>query len=129
VLSVGNDDDTTANGSSLIDEIVRDGARRMLAAALEAEANAYVAELADQRDENGQRLVVGNGYQGNLDVIMPYRTPANGALTDWHEDRNTIRRKVRASACSTRARMTCWKILRDYRRAAIAHLHNIALAG
>lgn len=57
VLSVVNDD-----GSSLIDEIVREGARRMLAAALEAEVNAYIAELADQRDECGRRLVVRNGY-------------------------------------------------------------------
>lgn len=32
------------------DEIVREGARRMLAAALEAEGDAYTAELADQRD-------------------------------------------------------------------------------
>jgi transposase-like protein len=62
VLSVVNDDGTTANGSSLIDEIVREGARRMLAAALEAEVNAYIAELADQRDEHGRRLVVRNGY-------------------------------------------------------------------
>ncbi|WP_181803068.1 IS256 family transposase [Streptomyces shenzhenensis] len=62
MLSVVNDDGTTANGSALIDEIVRDGARRMLAAALEAEVNAYIAELADQRDENGRRLVVRNGY-------------------------------------------------------------------
>ncbi len=30
-------------GGSLIDEIVRDGARRMLAAALEAEVGAYIA--------------------------------------------------------------------------------------
>ncbi|WP_078894350.1 IS256 family transposase [Streptomyces sp. CT34] len=57
-----NDDGTTANGSSLIDEIVREGARRMLAAALEVEDNAYIAELADQRDENGRRLVVRNGH-------------------------------------------------------------------
>jgi hypothetical protein len=47
VLSVVNDDGTMANGSSLIDEIVREGARRMLAAAREAEVNAYVAELAE----------------------------------------------------------------------------------
>jgi hypothetical protein len=53
-----NDDGSTANGSSLIDEIVREGARRMLAAALEAEVNAYIAELADRRDERGHRLVV-----------------------------------------------------------------------
>ncbi|CAM5264936.1 hypothetical protein SANTM175S_07037 [Streptomyces antimycoticus] len=33
----------------------------MLAAALEAEVNEYIAELADQRDESGRRLVVRNG--------------------------------------------------------------------
>ncbi|MFF9396156.1 IS256 family transposase [Streptomyces griseoluteus] len=62
MLSIVNDDGTTANGSSLIDEIVREGARRMLAAALEAEVKAYIAELANQRDETGRRLVVRNGY-------------------------------------------------------------------
>ncbi|MGW2650529.1 IS256 family transposase [Streptomyces sp. NPDC001393] len=62
MLSVVNDDGTTVNGSCLIDEIVREGARRMPAAALEAEVNAYKAELADQHDENGRRLVVRNGY-------------------------------------------------------------------
>jgi transposase-like protein len=47
---------------SLIDEIVREGARRMLAAALLAEADAYCAQFTAERDENGQRLVVRNGY-------------------------------------------------------------------
>ncbi|WP_399895403.1 IS256 family transposase [Streptomyces sp. BBFR51] len=61
MLSVVNADATTETGS-LIDDIVREGARRMLAAALEAEVNAYIAELADQRDENARRLVVRNGY-------------------------------------------------------------------
>ncbi|WP_019072004.1 IS256 family transposase [Streptomyces hokutonensis] len=61
MLSVVNADGTTETGF-LIDDIVREGARRMLAAALEAEANAYIAELDDQRDENGRRLVVRNGY-------------------------------------------------------------------
>lgn len=51
LLSVVNADATTADGSSLIDEIVREGARRMLAAELEAEVNAHIAELADQRDD------------------------------------------------------------------------------
>jgi putative transposase len=45
----------------LIDEIVRDGARRMLDAALEAEVAAYIAAQADQIDERGRRLVVRNG--------------------------------------------------------------------
>ena len=47
---------------SLLDDIVREGARRMLAAALEAEVAAYLAELADERDESGRRLVVRNGH-------------------------------------------------------------------
>ncbi|MET8372758.1 IS256 family transposase [Micromonospora profundi] len=51
-----------ASGGSLIDEIVRDGARRMLAAALEAEVGAYIAAHADQVDEQGRRLVVRNGH-------------------------------------------------------------------
>ncbi len=46
MLSVVNADGSTPNGS-LIDEIVREGARRMLAAAPESEVNAYIAELAD----------------------------------------------------------------------------------
>ncbi|MFG2827283.1 transposase [Streptomyces sp. NPDC048434] len=39
-----NDDGTTRSGSP-IDEIVREGARRMLAAVLEAEVNQHVVEL------------------------------------------------------------------------------------
>lgn len=62
MLSVVNDDGTTAKGSSLIDEIVREGARRMLAAALKAEVNAYIAEFAGERDGNRRRLVVRNGF-------------------------------------------------------------------
>jgi putative transposase len=47
--------------SSLIDRIVREGARRMLAAALQAEVDAYIAQFAGERDGNGHRLVVRNG--------------------------------------------------------------------
>ena len=39
--------------SSLIDQIVREGARSMLAAALQAEVAAYIGQFADVRDENG----------------------------------------------------------------------------
>ncbi|MHB8449293.1 MAG: IS256 family transposase [Mycobacteriales bacterium] len=49
-------------GGSLLDEIVRDGARRMLGAALVAEVDAYVAAHAGELDEAGRRLVVRNGY-------------------------------------------------------------------
>src|ERR1700722_14846498 len=47
--------------SSLIDQIVRDGARQMLAAALQAEGAAYVDQFGGVRDEDGRRLVVRNG--------------------------------------------------------------------
>ncbi|MEV6808947.1 hypothetical protein [Streptomyces sp. NPDC051129] len=61
MLNVVSDDGTTPNGS-LIDEIVPDGARRMLAVALEAEVDASIVEVAGQQDGNGRRLVVRNGY-------------------------------------------------------------------
>jgi len=45
-----------------LDEIVREGARRMLAAALEEEVAAYIAAHAAERDKGGRRLVVRNGH-------------------------------------------------------------------
>lgn len=56
-------------GRSLLDEIVRDGARQMLAAALQAEVAAYVEQFADQVDERGHRLVVRNGYHHEREVL------------------------------------------------------------
>jgi transposase-like protein len=54
---------------SLIDEIVREGARRMLAEALQAEVDAYIARFADERDQNGRRLVVRNGCHQGREVL------------------------------------------------------------
>src|ERR1700716_1067687 len=62
-------DDRSAAGSSLIDEIVRVGARRMLAEALQAEVDAYVAQFAEERDERGRRVVVRNGYHAPREVL------------------------------------------------------------
>jgi putative transposase len=62
-------DGGTAGFRSLIDEIVRDGARKMLAAALQAEVAAYVKQFADQVDEDGRRLVVRNGYHQPRTVV------------------------------------------------------------
>jgi transposase-like protein len=56
-------------GGSLIDEIVREGAQRMLAEALQAEVDAYIGRLAGVRDENGRRLVVRNGSHRPRDVL------------------------------------------------------------
>ncbi len=56
-----DDHGPTPDSASLIDQIVREGARKMLAAALQAEVDAYIAAFADERDDNGRRLVVRNG--------------------------------------------------------------------
>ena len=50
-----------AGGGSLLDELVRDGARQMLAAALQAEVAAYIDRFAGEVDQDGHRLVVRNG--------------------------------------------------------------------
>jgi transposase-like protein len=52
-----------------LDEIVREGARRMLAAALEAEVDAYLAAHRAERDERGRRLVVRNGHARQRQVV------------------------------------------------------------
>ena len=54
---------------SLIDEIVREGARRMLAEALQAEVAAYIKRFAGELDERGRRLVVGNGSRAPRTVL------------------------------------------------------------
>jgi transposase-like protein len=54
---------------SLIDQVVREGARQMLAVALQAEAAAYIDQCAGVRDENGRRLVVRNGTAGPRTVL------------------------------------------------------------
>ena len=61
-------------------EIARDGARRMLAAALRAEADAFVAQHAEETLPDGRQRVVRHGYApersnqtgiGALDVQRP----------------------------------------------------------
>jgi transposase-like protein len=80
MLTVVHDQDSSnesgAAGGSLLDEIVRDGARQMLAAALQAEVAAYIDAHVGEVDENGYRLVVRNGYHHERDLLT-----AAGAVT------------------------------------------------
>src|ERR671910_1262268 len=71
VLSVIADDAAQAELRLDLDELFREGARRMLAVALEAEVDAYIAGYAEQVDERGHRLVRRNGH-------APARTIASG---------------------------------------------------
>jgi putative transposase len=76
VQEVGVSSDTTAADGSLLDELVRDGARQMLATALLAEVAAYIEAHADLVDADGHRLVVRNGSHAEREV-----TTAAGAVT------------------------------------------------
>lgn len=54
IVSIGSRD--------VLNEILQKGAQQMLASAIENEVADYLEGHADQRDENGRRLVVRNGY-------------------------------------------------------------------
>jgi transposase-like protein len=69
VVSDSADRAGSAAASSVLDELVREGARRMLAEALRAEVDAYIARFADVRDEKRHRLVVRNGCHRPRDVL------------------------------------------------------------
>jgi putative transposase len=80
MLSVVVDEQARAELTTDLDELFREGARRMLAVALEAEVEAYIATHAGLVDEHGHRLVVRNGHApartiatgvGQVDVVRP----------------------------------------------------------
>jgi len=63
-----------------LDELAREGARRMIALALESEVDEYVTAFAGELDENGKRLVVRNGRGKERRVTvgsgtLPIRAP------------------------------------------------------
>ena len=62
MLSVIGDEAVRSELAMSLDELAREGARRMLAAALEAEVDAYIACYATLTDERGHRLVRRNGH-------------------------------------------------------------------
>ena len=71
----GNEEITLA-----LDELAREGARRMIAAALRAEADEYVERFSDEVDEDGHRIVVRNGRARERKVTVgsgtiPVRAP------------------------------------------------------
>ena len=87
-------------GGSLLDEIVRDGARQMLAVALQAEVAAYIDAFVDELDEAGRRLVVRNGHHEPREVTtaagaVPVRAPR---VNDKRVDPSTGQRQRFSSA-------------------------------
>ena len=80
MLSVVTDEQRRAELACDLDELVREGARRMLAAALEAEVDSYLVAHHELTDERGHRLVRRNGHAqprqvttaaGQVEVVRP----------------------------------------------------------
>ncbi len=71
-----------------LDELAREGARRMIAAALEVEVDEYVGALVDEVDGDGRRLVVRNGRAKERKVTVGSGTLALRAprVDDRHVD-------------------------------------------
>ena len=55
---------------ALLDQVAREGARRMLIEALEAERDEYVGRLRELKDEAGRALVVKNGYARRREIQL-----------------------------------------------------------
>ena len=62
MLKVAAEQTAGMDGRVSLDEICREGARRMLAAALGAEADAYVEAFVGEVDDEAHRMVRRNGY-------------------------------------------------------------------
>jgi putative transposase len=97
---VHEESESNEASGSLLDEIVRDGARQMLAAALQAEVAAYVKAHAEELDERGRRLVVRNGHHNEREVttaagVVPVQAPR---VNDKRVDEATGERRRFSSA-------------------------------
>ena len=57
-------------------ELAREGARRMLAEALKAEADAFVASFADERLEDGRQRIVRHGFGPERYAAITWDNPA-----------------------------------------------------
>ncbi len=67
-------------GQVTLDGLAREGARRMIAAALEVEVEQYLCSFVEELDEHGKRLVVRNGHARERRVTVgsgtvPLRAP------------------------------------------------------
>jgi putative transposase len=101
-LPVGEDNEIAVT----LDDLAREGARRMIAAALRAEADEYVAAFAGEIDEHGKRLVVRNGQARERRVTVgsgtvPIRAPR---VNDERVDEAVQRRKFSSTILPAYAR-------------------------
>jgi len=90
----------TGEVAATLDELAREGARRMIAAALEVEVQQYVASFVEEIDEDGRRLVVRNGRarERKLTVgsgTVPIRAPrVNDKRVDEEGERQRFSSRI-----------------------------------
>jgi putative transposase len=96
--TVQHDDEVRQQYMLDLDEIARQGARRMLAEALEAEVEAHLEAARDERDERGHALVVRNGRAREREVLLGAGAVAVKAprVNDRRVDENGQRRRFRS---------------------------------
>ena len=101
------------DGRSLLDEIAREGARRMLVAALETEVAAYLEAHRDERDAEGHALVVRNGKGRTRKVTVGSGTIPVSAprVNDRRTDQDGERRRF--TSCILPPYMRTKKAVRD----------------
>jgi len=58
-----------SNAASVLDQLIRSGAQKMLQAALEAEVEEFLARYEDRRDSKGRRFVVRNGHLPQRNIL------------------------------------------------------------
>ena len=88
-----------ANNSDALTELLKTGAQKMLAQAVEAEVANYIEQFKDSRDSNGQRLVVRNGHHpertiqsglGDIEIKQP-------KVNDRRVDLEGVRQRFKSS--------------------------------
>jgi DDE superfamily endonuclease/Helix-turn-helix of DDE superfamily endonuclease len=102
------------------------------------DCRAYRDSGVDQQCQ-GAHVMADGGYQGNPEVIMPYRKPGKDQkLPAWKEELNTVHKRIRARVEHALAHMKSWNILRNCRRKGdgvwyatrgVAQMRNLAMTG
>ena len=91
---------TEAGFQDCLQEILRQGARTMLQAAVEAEVSDYINALKDAVDENGHRLVVRNGHHPERNILtgigkIPVKKPkVNDKRLDENGNRHRFESQI-----------------------------------
>src|SRR5207249_8292228 len=104
-------------GQDLLSTMLREDAQRLIAEALQAEFEEYLAQFAERRDDEGRLAVVRNGWQprrevltglGPIGVKVPKARPRIAEPTTWAAAYRLIQLIDRADMWLSRFRSDRW---------------------